>query len=274
MSRRSAWRDRRRGRSETGGDESGGRARESARRGRPSDRGSATVWTVGAMAALCAVFGVVLVMGHAAVARHRAAGAADLAALAAADHWSDGSVAACARADRVARAQNARLVRCAVEGEISDVTAASEDGLFTSEARARAGPPGTDAAGPPDTEASVPPGAESSGGPEASARAEAWRPREAEPSAGTDAIEETEARVGSAVAAESEERAAAGPQEQPSARAEGPAGRKVPTNSWSIPPAVPVSVPVPVPEAARPARPPASPASTRDASLAAGRTRP
>lgn len=228
------------------------------------------MWTVGAMAALCAVFGVVLVMGRAAVARHRAAGAADLAALAAADHWSDGSVAACARADRVARAQNARLVRCAVEGEISDVTAASEDGLFTSEARARAGPPGTDAAGPPGTEASVPPGAESSGGPEASARAEAWRPPRAEPSAGTDAIEETEARVGSAVSAESEERAAAGPEEQPSARAEGPAWRKVPTNSWSIPPAVPLLVPVPEAEAARPARPSASRASTRDAALAAG----
>ncbi|WP_179165276.1 Rv3654c family TadE-like protein [Streptomyces sp. M41(2017)] len=135
-----------------------------------SDRGSATVWAVGAMAALCAVFLVVLAMGHAAVTRHRAAGAADLAALAAADHWSDGGTVACARADRVARAQNARLVRCAVEGEISDVTAASEDGLFTSEARARAGPPGTGVAdrpatGRPIAEASVAAGTpESAGG--------------------------------------------------------------------------------------------------------------
>ncbi|MEW1562212.1 Rv3654c family TadE-like protein [Streptomyces sp. NPDC093509] len=120
-----------------------------------SDQGSATVWAVGAMAALCAVFFVVLAMGHAAVTRHRAAGAADLAALAAADHWSDGGTVACARAGRVARAQNARLVRCAVQGEISDVTAASEDGLFTSEARARAGPPGTEATGQPIAEASV-----------------------------------------------------------------------------------------------------------------------
>ncbi|MFJ8801599.1 Rv3654c family TadE-like protein [Streptomyces sp. NPDC102487] len=127
-----------------------------------SDQGSATVWAVGAMAALCAVFFVVLATGHAAVTRHRAAGAADLAALAAADHWSDGGTVACARADRVARAQNARLVRCAVEGEISDVTAASEDGLFTSEARARAGPPGTEATGQPGTEATGQPIAEAS----------------------------------------------------------------------------------------------------------------
>ncbi|MER5382449.1 Rv3654c family TadE-like protein [Streptomyces sp. NPDC002688] len=107
-----------------------------------SDRGSATVWTVGAIAVLCALFGAVLAMGQAVVVRHRAAGAADLAALAAADHWSDGGAVACARADRVARAQSAWLVRCAVEGEISDVTAASGKGPFTAEVRSRAGPAG------------------------------------------------------------------------------------------------------------------------------------
>ncbi|QIY97390.2 Rv3654c family TadE-like protein [Streptomyces sp. S1D4-11] len=109
-------------------------------RTRCSDRGSATVWTVGAIAVLCVVFGAVLAMGQAVVVRHRAAGAADLAALAAADHWSDGGTAACAQADRVARAQRARLVRCAVEGEISDVTAASGAGPFDVEVRSRAGP--------------------------------------------------------------------------------------------------------------------------------------
>ncbi|MFG3146850.1 Rv3654c family TadE-like protein [Streptomyces sp. NPDC048243] len=163
MRRRSAWWEQGRVRDAIGDDGSGGgQGRGGARRGMDSDRGSATVWAVGAMAALCAVFLVVLAMGHAAVTRHRAAGAADLAALAAADHWSDGGTVACARADRVARAQNARLVRCAVEGEISDVTAASEDGLFTSEARARAGPPGTGVAGRPGTEATGRPIAEAS----------------------------------------------------------------------------------------------------------------
>ncbi|MGQ4387454.1 Rv3654c family TadE-like protein [Streptomyces sp. SAS_270] len=107
-----------------------------------SDRGSATVWVVGAIAVLCVVFGAVLAMGQAVVVRHRAAGAADLAALAAADHWADGEAVACARSGRVARAQGARLVRCAIEGETSDVRAASGRGPFATEVRSRAGPAG------------------------------------------------------------------------------------------------------------------------------------
>ncbi|MYR00534.1 hypothetical protein GTX23_18675, partial [Streptomyces sp. SID6139] len=54
-----------------------------------SDRGSATVWSLGAIAVLCVVFGAVLALGHAVTVRHRAAGGADLAALAAADHWTE-----------------------------------------------------------------------------------------------------------------------------------------------------------------------------------------
>lgn len=105
-----------------------------------SDRGSATVWSVGAIAVLCVVFGVVLALGQAVVVRHRAAGGADLAALAAADHWAEGGTGACARAERVARAQGARLVRCVIVGEISDVTATAGQGPFAAEVRARAGP--------------------------------------------------------------------------------------------------------------------------------------
>ncbi|MEJ1201746.1 MULTISPECIES: Rv3654c family TadE-like protein [unclassified Streptomyces] len=100
---------------------------------------------------MCLVFGIVLALGQAVVARHRAAGGADLAALAAADHWARGGTAACARADRVARAQGARLVRCVLTGQVSDVTAASGRGPFAAEVRARAGPatdvPGTGAPG-------------------------------------------------------------------------------------------------------------------------------
>ncbi|WP_234323896.1 Rv3654c family TadE-like protein [Streptomyces sp. NRRL S-481] len=120
------------------------RGREIRRRvsgGAAPDQGSATVWSVGAIAVLCVVFGVVLALGQAVVVRHRAAGGADLAALAAADHWAEGGAAACARAGRVARAQGVRLVRCEVVGEISDVTAASGRGPFTARVRARAGPP-------------------------------------------------------------------------------------------------------------------------------------
>ncbi|MFJ2262512.1 Rv3654c family TadE-like protein [Streptomyces sp. NPDC087844] len=113
-----------------------------------SDRGSATVWTVGALAVLCVVFGAVLAMGQAVVVRHRAGGAADLAALAAADHWMYGGAEACVRADRVARAQGTRIVRCAVRGEISDVTVEAGRGPLTAEVRSRAGPPGPVAPGP------------------------------------------------------------------------------------------------------------------------------
>ncbi|MFE2419651.1 Rv3654c family TadE-like protein [Streptomyces hokutonensis] len=121
-------------------------------RGRDSDRGSATVWSLGAMAVMCVVFGIVLALGQAVVARHRAAGGADLAALAAADHWAEGGAGACARAERVARAQGTRLVRCAVVGETSDVTAAAGLGPFATEVRARAGP-----AGPVPPSVPVPP---------------------------------------------------------------------------------------------------------------------
>ncbi|MEV6835757.1 Rv3654c family TadE-like protein [Streptomyces sp. NPDC051133] len=115
-----------------------GRARDR----RCSDRGSATVWSLGAMAVLCLVFGAVLALGQAVVVRHRAAGGADLAALAAADHWAEGGAAACARAERVAAAQGVRLVRCAIVGETSEVTAAAGRGPFAAEVRARAGPAG------------------------------------------------------------------------------------------------------------------------------------
>ncbi|WP_031041806.1 Rv3654c family TadE-like protein [Streptomyces sp. NRRL F-5650] len=113
------------------------------------DRGSATVWSVAAIAVLCLVFGVVLALGQAVVARHRAAGGADLAALAAADHWAEGGTAACDRADRIARAQGTRLVRCALTGQVSDVTAASGRGPFAAEIRARAGPAATPPPPPP-----------------------------------------------------------------------------------------------------------------------------
>ncbi|MFZ3569755.1 Rv3654c family TadE-like protein [Streptomyces sp. BH097] len=95
-----------------------------------------------AMAAVGVVFGAVLAMGQAIEVRHRAGSAADLAALAAADHWMDGTTKACALAARVARAQDAGVVRCVVHGEVSDVTATAGHGAFHSEVRARAGPPG------------------------------------------------------------------------------------------------------------------------------------
>ncbi|MFJ4611940.1 Rv3654c family TadE-like protein [Streptomyces griseus] len=124
-----------------------------------ADRGVATVWVAVAAAGLCTVFAVVLALGQAVAARHRAGGAADLAALAAADRALEGAVAACGTARRVALAQGAVLVRCVVRGEIADVTARSGFGPYLPAVRARAGPP----VGPGDG-APVGPGAGASAG--------------------------------------------------------------------------------------------------------------
>jgi len=71
------------------------------------------VWCVG-VAGACA--------GSAVVARHRAGAAADLAALAAADHAAWGAPAACAEAARVAGSMRATLVRCGVHAGVADVS--------------------------------------------------------------------------------------------------------------------------------------------------------
>lgn len=105
------------------------------------DQGFATVWAAMATASLCVIFAALLAMGQGVAARHRAGGAADLAALAAADQSHRGRDAACAVAAKVADAQGARVVRCAVIGDIADVTAQAAFGPYRPKVRARAGPP-------------------------------------------------------------------------------------------------------------------------------------
>ncbi|MFI1938226.1 Rv3654c family TadE-like protein [Streptomyces purpureus] len=106
------------------------------------------MWTVVAVGALCAVFAVVLALGQAVAARHRAGSAADLAALAAADRALWGQESACTAASRVARAQGAQVVRCALRGDVADVMARVRLGPYAPQVRARAGPPGP-GPGPP-----------------------------------------------------------------------------------------------------------------------------
>ncbi|MCX5381707.1 hypothetical protein OOJ98_00180 [Streptomyces sp. NBC_00083] len=89
---------------------------------------------------MCSVFAAVLCLGQVVAARHRAAGAADLAALAAADRALWGSPDACAKAVEVARAQGAEMVRCTVVGEIADVRVRAGFGPYAPSVRARAGP--------------------------------------------------------------------------------------------------------------------------------------
>ncbi len=116
------------------------------------DRGSATVWVALTAATMCAVFAAVLCLGQAVAARHRAGGAADLAALAAADRALWGATDACAKAAEVAAAQGARMVRCSVAGEIADVRVRARFGPYAPSVRARAGPP----PGPTGRPAAVP----------------------------------------------------------------------------------------------------------------------
>ncbi|WP_063786513.1 Rv3654c family TadE-like protein [Streptomyces sp. IGB124] len=105
------------------------------------DRGSATVWAALVATVLGAVFAGVLLLGQAVVALHRAAAAADLAALAAAATWAHGPDTACATALRVARAQGAELAGCRLGGEVAEVEARAAAGPFAPLIRARAGPP-------------------------------------------------------------------------------------------------------------------------------------
>ncbi|MGW7517030.1 Rv3654c family TadE-like protein [Streptomyces sp. NPDC054796] len=106
-----------------------------------ADRGSATVWAALTAVVLCGVLAVVLGLGQAVAARHRAGGGADLAALAAAGHALEGEARACDGARRVAAAQRTWLARCAVRGEVADVTVGARWGPYAPEVRARAGPP-------------------------------------------------------------------------------------------------------------------------------------
>lgn len=105
-------------------------------RDRRRDRGSATVWGLGIVGVLLALFATGLLVAQAVVLRHRAGAAADLAALAAADHALDGRDRACELAAAVAREQGAHLVTCAVSGEIADVVA----DVGGARVRSRAGP--------------------------------------------------------------------------------------------------------------------------------------
>ena len=90
----------------------------------PGDRGSAGLLVLALASALALLGALTAAVGAVAVARHRAASAADLAALAAADRALSGPAVACAAARSAAVAVGAALERCQLDGEIADVVAA------------------------------------------------------------------------------------------------------------------------------------------------------
>jgi len=125
------------------------------------DAGSASLWALSlAMVLGVCVAGVVLA-GVAGIARHRAATAADMAALAAASVMARSELAgdpagdpgggsrACAAANAIAVANDATMTSCHVSGQVVDVTTSvripalgllGAVGLDGVSARARAGP--------------------------------------------------------------------------------------------------------------------------------------
>ncbi len=108
-----------------------------------NDRGVATVWTASIVAALVCAAAFVFWIGAAVTARHRAEAAADLAALAAASHATEGPGAACERAREVAVRMSVTLLTCRWERGDALVEVRSEPaGTGRAEARARAGPVG------------------------------------------------------------------------------------------------------------------------------------
>ena len=87
--------------------------------------GAATVLVLAIACVLLAAGVVGSLLAGAILSRHRAATAADAAALGAALTAPAGAEAACARAAEVARANGATLVACTVREAIADVTVAT-----------------------------------------------------------------------------------------------------------------------------------------------------
>lgn len=109
------------------------------------DRGSGTVLVLCLAAVLTATTAVLVALGAAAVTRHRAASAADLAALAAADRVLEGEAVACAAAERTLTGLGAAVTSCRVDGDRATVVVSVRPGgplgrLGAARAVARAGP--------------------------------------------------------------------------------------------------------------------------------------
>ena len=121
------------------------------------DAGSASLWALSLAMVLRVCVAAVALAGVAVVARHRAATAADMSALAAASVIArsgvsggpDGGSSACAAAEALALANDAIVTSCQVTGQDVDVTTRVRIpalsrlggfGLDAASARARAGP--------------------------------------------------------------------------------------------------------------------------------------
>ncbi|WP_197042511.1 Rv3654c family TadE-like protein [Microbispora rosea] len=111
------------------------------------ERGSATIWTIALMTAVWAMAMVVVQVGVARVARHRAQSAADLGALGAARVALAVPDEACRRAGAITVANGASLRSCSLSGGVAEVAVTVRFvvpllGPATATASASAGPVG------------------------------------------------------------------------------------------------------------------------------------
>jgi secretion/DNA translocation related TadE-like protein len=109
------------------------------------EQGSGTVLVLVVIMLLFFAGGTVALTGAAIAVRHRAETAADLAALSGASALQRGTSSPCAVAGRVAVANGARLVECAINGALIDVAVALQPRgplarLPPAHSKARAGP--------------------------------------------------------------------------------------------------------------------------------------
>lgn len=115
-------------------------------RRRGTERGAGTVLVLSVVMVTLVVAQAVAVLAAGQMARHRAAAAADLAALAAAQRLAFGALDPCADAGRIARANGATLRDCLIDGVEVEVqvrveTTSALPWLPAQDRRARAGPP-------------------------------------------------------------------------------------------------------------------------------------
>lgn len=88
---------------------------------RLDERGMGSVLALALIATVLMATAGVVALGTARVVRHKAAVAADAAALAAAGATLTGEARACALAERAAALGGARLVGCRITGDVADV---------------------------------------------------------------------------------------------------------------------------------------------------------
>ncbi|TQS13383.1 flp pilus-assembly TadE/G-like family protein [Microbispora sp. SCL1-1] len=114
------------------------------------ERGSATIWTIALMIFVWAAAMVVVQVGVARVARHRAQSAADLSALGAARVALAVPDEACHRAEAITVANGAVLRSCSLSGGVAEIVVTMRFvvpllGSATATASASAGPVGAPA---------------------------------------------------------------------------------------------------------------------------------